>query len=42
MGYITTESGNIIEKYVGQKSIDKTENQKYLGFTISDKGRLQK
>ena len=32
-----TESGNIIEKYVGQNSIDKTENQKYLGFTISNK-----
>ena len=33
-----TESGNIIEKYVGQNSIDKTENQKYLGFIISNKG----
>ena len=33
-----SETGNILEKYVGETPIDRTEQQKYLGFIISNTG----
>ena len=33
-----SETGNILEKYDGQTPIDQTEQQKYLGFIISNTG----
>ena len=35
---ISTGESDLVETFKGLVSIDKTDNQKYLGFTISSKG----
>ena len=35
---ISTGESDLVETFKGLMSIDKTDNQKYLGFTISSKG----